>query len=73
MHGRQARLGEVRRALGVDEAERVRAKQRGCVDNTEGTALACGAGAGRGGARAAPRHRVGVREKGGERAALHEA
>ena len=70
---RQARRGELRRALGVYEAQRVRTIQRGCVDDTEGTALACGAGAGRGGARAATRYRVGVCEEGGERAALHEA
>ena len=71
--GRQACLSELMRALGVDEAQRVRAIQRGCVDDTEGATSACGAGAGRGGARAAPRYRAGVCEEGGEHAALHEA
>eukprot|EP00964_Phaeocystis_antarctica_P101721 scaffold67212_cov63-Phaeocystis_antarctica.AAC.1 len=70
---RQARLGELRRALGADEAQRVRTIQRGCGDDTKGDAFGCGAGAGRGGARAAPGYRAGVREEGGERAALHEA
>eukprot|EP00964_Phaeocystis_antarctica_P136641 scaffold101092_cov47-Phaeocystis_antarctica.AAC.1 len=70
---RQARLGELRRALGVDEAQRVRTIQRGVGDDTEGAASVCGAGAGRGGARAAARYRASVREEGGEHAALHEA
>eukprot|EP00964_Phaeocystis_antarctica_P001619 scaffold855_cov52-Phaeocystis_antarctica.AAC.1 len=42
---RQARLGELRRALGVDEAQRVRTIQRGIGDDTEGAAFVCGAGA----------------------------
>eukprot|EP00964_Phaeocystis_antarctica_P107376 scaffold72111_cov50-Phaeocystis_antarctica.AAC.1 len=70
---RQARLGELRRALGVDEAQRVRTIQRGIDDDTEGVAFGCGADAGRGGARAAPRYRAGVREEGGKHTALHEA
>eukprot|EP00964_Phaeocystis_antarctica_P053466 scaffold31381_cov54-Phaeocystis_antarctica.AAC.2 len=57
---RQARLGKQRRALGVDEAQRVRSIQRGFGDDTEGAAFVCGTGAGRGGARAAPRYRAGV-------------
>eukprot|EP00964_Phaeocystis_antarctica_P041178 scaffold23544_cov60-Phaeocystis_antarctica.AAC.3 len=70
---RQARLGELRRALGADEAQRVLTIQRGIGDDTEGTAFVCGAGAGRGGARAAAPYRAGVREEGGEHTALHEA
>eukprot|EP00964_Phaeocystis_antarctica_P045661 scaffold26294_cov60-Phaeocystis_antarctica.AAC.3 len=70
---RQARLGELRRALGVDEAQRVRTVQRGRGHDTESAAFVCGAGAGRGGARAAARHRASVREERGEHTALHEA
>eukprot|EP00964_Phaeocystis_antarctica_P123823 scaffold87520_cov55-Phaeocystis_antarctica.AAC.9 len=70
---RQARLGELRRALGVDEAQRVRTIQRGIGDDTKGDAFVCGAGARRGGARAAARYLASVREEGGEHAALHEA
>eukprot|EP00964_Phaeocystis_antarctica_P093132 scaffold60026_cov55-Phaeocystis_antarctica.AAC.2 len=70
---RQARPGELRLELGADEAHRVRTIQRGCGDDTKGAAVACGAGAGRGGARAAARDRASVRKEGGEHAALHEA
>ena len=69
----QASLSEQRRALGVDEFQRIRAIQRGFGDDTEGAADACGAGAGRGGARAAAQYRASVREKGREGTALHEA
>eukprot|EP00964_Phaeocystis_antarctica_P025139 scaffold14100_cov55-Phaeocystis_antarctica.AAC.2 len=43
---RQARLGELLLVPDVDEAQRVRTIQRGFGDNTEGDAIACGAGAG---------------------------